>query len=303
MKLRLLIPVFLFVTVNAVCFQQIRLKAEVSVDRRVVRLADIASGYTGVAGGAVLARIPDGNSSLVLSYTELRGRLARILKSPVILIGGAVRITLVGFRISPKMLIGKVTPFLRSRIRADRLDIRLEKTTGFTDRFGRLISCTMSGVPVEESNGRWKAAFTIRSSISSGKITAFFAVKPLFLDWRLSRDLPAGHKLIKSDFVRLSVGRMGFRKDYSRFLGRTLARKVQKGGFPSADDIIRKTVVRAGDLVRILYRAPGIEFEFTGRAVESGKDGDRIRVRNALTGRMVAVRVGVGGQATLSGGK
>jgi len=278
---------------------QIRLRTAVLVGQREVRLADIVTGYSGGYSSVVVAQLSQGETSLLLEYEELCNTLKRIFRRPLILIGGSVRVTLMQEEVSRSALLS----LLRRQYPgcADRVRITLKGESAVVRVVGRLLSLKLEGEPRSETDGTFLATFRAAGSGSSVVFSRAFTLSRLFYGWRLARALPAGHKLKRSDFVRVTVGGETPRLPLPRCLGRILARNVQKGGLLKLDDMVKKVTVRAGELIRILYRAPGITFEFTGRAVESGGDGDTVRVRNALTGRMLDVRIGAGGRATLSG--
>jgi flagellar basal body P-ring formation protein FlgA len=50
-------------------------------------------------------------------------------------------------------------------------------------------------------------------------------------------------------------------------------------------------VMRRGSAVTLVYESAGIRVETPGRAVEPGRVGDRIRVENADSGKVIAGQI------------
>ena len=70
------------------------------------------------------------------------------------------------------------------------------------------------------------------------------------------------------------------------------ARRSLAGNAPlSTQDVTAVTVVRRGDMVRIVLESPLIKVSTPGEALEAGKPGDTIRVKNTSSNREVRAQV------------
>jgi flagella basal body P-ring formation protein FlgA len=70
------------------------------------------------------------------------------------------------------------------------------------------------------------------------------------------------------------------------------ARRSLAGNVPlSTQDVTAVTVVRRGDMVRIVLESPLIKVSTPGEALEAGKPGDTIRVKNTSSNREVRAQV------------
>ena len=79
--------------------------------------------------------------------------------------------------------------------------------------------------------------------------------------------------------------------DFSKLEGRVAARYIQKGTVITPNLLAMPLVVRAGNPVTLVLDANGIVIRAEGVAMESGRVGYTIRVRNARSGKIMRGKV------------
>jgi flagella basal body P-ring formation protein FlgA len=70
-------------------------------------------------------------------------------------------------------------------------------------------------------------------------------------------------------------------------VGKRLVRSLPAGAPLSAGDVAVQPLVEKGDLVRLVVKVGSVTATTTGRAAESGRAGDQVRVENPASGRVV----------------
>ncbi len=70
-------------------------------------------------------------------------------------------------------------------------------------------------------------------------------------------------------------------------LGQQLRRSVPAGTALSPNDVEGERLVHRGDIVTVLGRAGGLEVRTSGKAMNDGAEGDRVRVQNDSSKRIV----------------
>lgn len=106
-----------------------------------------------------------------------------------------------------------------------------------------------------------------------------------------ARPLTRGAQLTENDIKLTSVDLTLLPADYltdpHQALGKTLKRPVADGAPLSAGFLEASRVVRRDEQVTILAQADGVEVRMAGRALSDGAAGERVRVRNLLSKRVV----------------
>jgi flagellar basal body P-ring formation protein FlgA len=80
---------------------------------------------------------------------------------------------------------------------------------------------------------------------------------------------------------------MGYITDINGLQHYTLARSAAAGTALTADLMVADLVVRAGQEVTLVAQGPGISVRATGKALEDGREGGRIRVQNLTSQKVV----------------
>lgn len=108
---------------------------------------------------------------------------------------------------------------------------------------------------------------------------------------RLVRALEAGEILTQYDFTRDYYLKGSVPSDHispGELHGELLARRnLEQGTILSWYHLERKPVIDRGEQVTIILSISGIEISALGEALEKGSKGDKIRVRNLVTGQIL----------------
>jgi flagellar basal body P-ring formation protein FlgA len=103
--------------------------------------------------------------------------------------------------------------------------------------------------------------------------------------------LARGHVLRKDDLVAveedLSRIRYGYFINKENLIGKQLKRQLPQGRIIKANYVKSQTLVKRGELVSIVAENTGYSVKMTGTAMSSGARGDRIRVKNTSSKRIV----------------
>ena len=93
--------------------------------------------------------------------------------------------------------------------------------------------------------------------------------------------------------VRHDIGTLpkGFFTSLDQVAGMQLRRSLRAGTILSTDLLEASIVINRGDQVKIRIIKPGIRIESEGSAMEEGRVGERIRVRNDRSGKVLTARV------------
>ncbi|MBE0483346.1 MAG: flagellar basal body P-ring formation protein FlgA [Bacterioplanes sp.] len=93
--------------------------------------------------------------------------------------------------------------------------------------------------------------------------------------------------------TRLDTGELGkgYYIDKSDVIGQMVRRSLRPGTILSPDMLTVPDIIARGERVSIVLQRPGFQVEMAGTALTSGKLGDRIRVRNETSQRIIAAEV------------
>lgn len=116
--------------------------------------------------------------------------------------------------------------------------------------------------------------------------------------------LPAGAAL-GADTVRfeerdVTAGGYGYLTDIEQVRDRIVKQPVQEGRIIPPQALTRAKLIRRGETVVILSRSGSIEVRMSGSALMDGAAGDRIRVRNAKSQRIIEGKVEAPGLVMVS---
>lgn len=115
----------------------------------------------------------------------------------------------------------------------------------------------------------------------------------------LARTVARGHKLSPGDLEtrRLDTRRLaqGYFTDTGRVAGQVMRRSVSAGSVITPAVLQPAVVVQRGQTVRLVIEQPGISIAAAGTALADAARGDRLRVRNTSSGKVVEGTVGADG--------
>jgi len=108
---------------------------------------------------------------------------------------------------------------------------------------------------------------------------------------KTAQPLNRGHILQKSDLIMneqdLSQLKYGFFTEPQYLIGKQLTRRLVQNSVIKANYIKSPTLVKRGELVSIIAENPQYSVKMTGTAMMDGARGDRIRVKNLSSKRII----------------
>lgn len=109
----------------------------------------------------------------------------------------------------------------------------------------------------------------------------------------VTRNLARNHVLSASDvrFESRSIGAQAYVTNRDAVIGQSTRRALRAGQPLLAHQITSPTRVRRGERVHIVSQNPRIQIQMVGEALEDGKIGDTVRVRNLSSSREITARV------------
>lgn len=95
------------------------------------------------------------------------------------------------------------------------------------------------------------------------------------------------------NFIEHDIGSLskGFIASEQELIGQITRRALRAGTVLSHDMLNAPLLVSRGDLINIRIQRPGLQIEMKGIALEQGRAGDRIRVRNERSQKIINARV------------
>ncbi len=106
-----------------------------------------------------------------------------------------------------------------------------------------------------------------------------------------ARPLDRGHILSSHDLTavekELSRLNQGYYSDKSSLIGQQLKRRLPQNRLIKANYISPPTLVKRGEIVTIIAENSGFSVKMSGKALTNGTKGDRIRVKNLSSSRII----------------
>ncbi len=173
--------------------------------------------------------------------------------------------------------------YARVEIKMGRLDPRL-----------RLTQCQKPLTASLAAGSRFAGKTTVHISCSgSAPWTVFLSAHiSLYANViKTAQPLRRGHILQKSDLIMSEedLGRLkyGFFTAPQHLTGKQLTRRLAQNSIIKANYIKAPTLVKRGELVSIIAENSGYSVKMTGTAMMDGARGDRIRVKNLSSKRII----------------
>lgn len=142
--------------------------------------------------------------------------------------------------------------------------------------------------------------FVVQARLASGRLYGLQGKVEDGMDMPvLTRALKTGEIVTDDDvmFVRMAASRVprGSVADAGKLVGFSAKRQLRAGIPLRETDVQKPLVIRKGDAVTMVFRAPGIELTSRGRAMTDGGVGDTVAVVNAQSLKQIdAVVLGAG---------
>lgn len=152
------------------------------------------------------------------------------------------------------------------------------------------------------SGSRLMGKTSVRVICSSPKAWSFYIAATIarydeiiVLNGSFSR----GHILIRSDIFTtrkdLSKLPFGYITDVNDVIGKQLKRHMQVGRILTPSHLTKPLVVKRGEIVALQRKTSGFMVSMKGRAMMDGAIGDRIRVKNSSSKRIIEGQVAKAG--------
>ena len=173
--------------------------------------------------------------------------------------------------------------FSRTRIQMSQLDPRL-----------RLAQCPLPLTSTLAPGSRFSGKTTVHIRCNSNSPWTVYISAQINLFGKViqtATPLSRGHILKKDDLIAVEedLGRIryGYFVDKENLIGKQLKHQLPQGRIIKANYVKSQTLVKRGELVSIVAENKGYSVKMTGTAMASGARGDRIRVKNTSSKRIV----------------
>ncbi|QEL21144.1 flagellar basal body P-ring formation protein FlgA [Bosea sp. F3-2] len=293
--------------------RKLQLRSEVSLSRDLVTFGDLISGLMGEAAGTAAFRAPGLGETGTIQVTRVveAARAAGIVRETSDLDSRGFAQVVV----------------TRAARRVTAADIEIAVKIGLQERFGvdaRIFALAIDGgapaVAVEPELtgdvGVLDLSFDARSRRLQARLTVpgsmAMRLKPLRISGQLvetmevvvpKRLIARGETLGKDDVIverRPRDGQGGEIISDARAAVDKVARRALLAGVPlRGSDVQREEIVGKGDLVTIVYEAPGLLITLRGRANEAGAMGDVVSVTNPQSKRVLQGKVSGPGRVSV----
>ena len=275
------------------------LREALTVDGPHVTLGDLFD-LTGETADAVVARAPEPGSRTSLSVDYVR-QVAAENGLDWANAGGVRRITIA--RDSRRVGAAAITEILEGELFAEEgqvHEVRLSNT-----------NMTIHA-PVDSTGGPQIASmnFDPRSGMLVAEVTPYEGGQPVRVTGRayatidvpvLARAVPAGTELSDADIEWVAYRSDRLRPDAvlnpDNLIGFETRRALRPGEPLRGYDLQRPLMVERGELVTLLFEAPGIQLSVRARAMENAADGEIARFVNLQSNRTVEALVDGPGRA------
>ncbi|WP_019626463.1 flagellar basal body P-ring formation chaperone FlgA [Thioalkalivibrio sp. ALJT] len=119
-----------------------------------------------------------------------------------------------------------------------------------------------------------------------------------------NRSLPRQHVLTAGDlrFQRIETSRHAgsYHEDKSELVGQQTRRNIRSGQIIGTQHVTQREIISRGQRVTILAENGAIAIRMQGEALENGTLGDRIRVKNTSSGRVVEGEIQASGDVRVA---
>jgi flagella basal body P-ring formation protein FlgA len=112
-------------------------------------------------------------------------------------------------------------------------------------------------------------------------------ISVLVLKVSVLRGARVGAAQVAAETRRVAGLAVGYVTDFASLEHRTLARSLPAGTALTADALLADLLVHQGQEVTLVASAPGVSVRATGKALQDGREGARVRVQNLASLKVV----------------
>jgi len=311
---RLLIVVFtVFVLITAISFSvhafEIRLRPAVTTSEESVRLADIAllagnsSGHLSANTDALaeieLHRFTGDEREHRLSYEAIERAIRAEYTGPLVLVGSSVLVTRQTSRISRQQMLDAIQAHFRKNFPNAVFEVNLRSLPVDRTYFGGNISFAVVSRGTQEAQSGPFAAELIALSGANGekelgRISFNGTIRVPGRVPVAAHNLARGRTLRSGDVRYIDLADVGRERvlRLEDISGRRILEDIPEGMRLEREQFERPILVRRGMRVTVVWKREGVHIEAEAIAVDEGREGDVVRLRNSHSGREFSARVG-----------
>ena len=288
------------VTAPALAGEPVVLRETLTVNGPHVTLGDLFDTVDAEAAAAVVARAPEpgARTSLDVAYVQ---RVAARHDLDWANAAGVRRVT-----------VARASRQIDGAMIADMLEGELFASEGRVHDVQLSNSALVLHAPVDSPAGLMISAmnYDVRSGLLTAEIATHAGAEPVRVTGRayatldvpvLGRAVAAGTEITASDIEWVSVRADRVRPDAvldpEALIGFETRRMLRAGEPVRSYDLQRPMMVERGELVTLIFEAPGIQLSVRARAMENAADGELARFVNLQSNRTVEALVDGPGRA------
>ncbi|MBB4210412.1 flagella basal body P-ring formation protein FlgA [Rhodothalassium salexigens DSM 2132] len=286
--------------------QAASLKPYARVEGAEIRLSHVVEG-AGDAGAMIIGAAPPPGDELVLSASNVV-RLARANGVELAEVPAITRIQVErpGLPVGRDEIADRLLQALRDLGYDDDYEVGLLNTrlTVYMPVNADLADLKVDNVRFTEHTGRIMAELVVpQGQGRTERVTLNGMAQRMQHVPVLTRALSPGDTIERADleWERQPARRVnrGAVLEMEDLLGMSLRRRVRPGQTLRATDVETPQLVERGQLVAMVLQRGALTLTATGKALQSGGDGDLIRLQNTATHRVVEGRVTAGGRVAV----
>ncbi|MBK5910917.1 flagella basal body P-ring formation protein FlgA [Rhodothalassium salexigens] len=286
--------------------QAASLKPYARVEGAEIRLSHVVEG-AGEAGAMIIGAAPPPGDDLVLSASNVV-RLARANGVDLADVPAITRIQVErpGLPVGRDEIADLLLQALRDQGYDDDYEVALSNTrlTVYMPVTAAMTDLKVDNVRFTERTGRIMAELAVpQGQGRTERVTLNGMAQRMQHVPVLTRALSPGDTIERADleWQRQPARRVNRAAvlEMEDLLGMSLRRRVRPGQTLRATDVETPQLVERGQLVAMVLQRGALTLTATGKALQSGGDGDLIRLQNTATHRVVEGRVTHGGRVAV----
>jgi flagella basal body P-ring formation protein FlgA len=292
----------------------VRVSAEKTVDREIVKLGDLAEvlgdeGKTARLKAVSLGFAPNVGALREIRIEQLRLAIAAagfadgeiVLEAPA-----KILIRRAGQAVSQDQLRQSVEKFFAEKFSSDRIEARIVRLE--LPEIPPVPTGTIEIRPNFSVIQNYFQPFALAVEIRvDGKVfrrvSAAVEIEAFAEILVAAKDLAAGQKLAEADLRpdkrRIVKPLANYLREGANFRGLALIKNIAGGAELTTDSIVSSVVVKTGDRVNVEARSGTLKIMISGEARAAGRIGDRIAVKNLQSGSILQATVVDEGQVRI----
>jgi len=292
MRRGLLLILFLCIGSRGLSGLEVRLMESVRVSGAEVTLGEIAS-LEGEGGAGlrslVVVRLAEDQLTRVLHYAEILGLVRAAHAGPLYLVGSSVRISRRSVRIDRAGMLARIKSGLLARKPEAVLDLDPGLLPAIREFPGSSVQMEVTGFADALQSGPWQGRLVF--SRDGHELASLALHGRIRIPGRVLVAATACFRgtVLRPEDVRLQpvddVGDPASQVHLVDVKGRRLLTDIQEGARITPDHLEKPLVVRRGMRLDVVWTGNGVRIEVPSEALEDGRVGDVIRLRNPHTAR------------------